>query len=140
MKKYADETEMNQKIEEKADASKVPFSFGIDSQGRYGYIKQGESVVTPFKQFVKVGTIDADYTPATLTINGYSGLTGEDIYVVPTSLTVKNIKDPNATESIITLMDCEVFKTYSNNKLTVWRTSIPGDTGVAIHCDVYIYY
>lgn len=39
MKKYADETEMNQKIEEKADASKVPFSFGIDSQGRYGYIK-----------------------------------------------------------------------------------------------------
>ena len=127
MKKYVDET-------------KVPFSFGIDSQGRYGYIKQGESVVTPFKQFVKVGTIDADYTPATLTINGYSGLTGEDIYVVPTSLTVKNIKDPDAAESMITLMDCEVFKTYSNNKLTVWRTSIPGDTGVAIHCDVYIYY
>ena len=140
MRKYADETEMNQKIDNKVDNSKVPFSFGIDSQGRYGYIKQGESTVTPFKQFVKVGTIDADYTPATLTINGYSGLTGEDIYVVPTSLTVKNIKDPDATESMITLMDCEVFKTFSNNKLTVWRTSIPGDTGVAIHCDVYIYY
>lgn len=73
-------------------------------------------------------------------ISGYSGLTGDNVYVIPTSLTIKNVKDNTLTESTITLMDCEVFKSYSNNKLTVWRTSIPGDTGVAIHCDVYIYY
>lgn len=131
---------MNQKIEKKVDSSKVPFSFGIDSQGRYGYIKQGESVVTPFKQFVKVGNIDVDYVPATLTISGYSGLTGDNIYVIPTSLTIHNIKDDTITESMIKLMDCEIFKTFSNNVLTVKRTSIPGDTGVVIHCDVYLYY
>ena len=113
----------------------LPAGYEAQVRPRSGLaVKKGITVLnTP-------GTIDADYTPATLTINGYSGLTGEDIYVVPTSLTVKNIKDPDVTESMITLMDCEVFKTYSNNKLTVWRTSIPGDTGVAIHCDVYIYY
>ena len=32
----------------KADAADVPFAFGIDGNGNYGYIKIGESQVTPF--------------------------------------------------------------------------------------------
>lgn len=32
----------------KANASDVPFRFGIDGEGNYGYIKNGETEVTPF--------------------------------------------------------------------------------------------
>lgn len=57
IRKYADETEMNQKIEGKVDNSKVPFSFGIDSDGRYGYIKQGETTITLLNSSLRLGQL-----------------------------------------------------------------------------------
>lgn len=69
MKKYVDENNFDSVIqeakakfssalEEKTDKSNVPFRFGIDSNGNYGYIKAGADTVTPFKTVAKkVGTI-----------------------------------------------------------------------------------
>ena len=34
-------------------STKIPFSFGIDSDGNYGYIKAGADAVTPFKNGIK---------------------------------------------------------------------------------------
>lgn len=42
--------------------NKVPFSFGVDANGNYGYIKDGADTVTPFKKEVpylyNVPTVD----------------------------------------------------------------------------------
>lgn len=44
-------------IEDKVDEQdeKTPFSFAIDENGNYGYIKEGADSVTPFK-YIKTGT------------------------------------------------------------------------------------
>ena len=48
--------------------NKVPFSFGIDANGNYGYYKDGADTVTPFKKgtydviLVGVGEINSNYT------------------------------------------------------------------------------
>ena len=48
--------------------NKVPFSFGIDANGNYGYIKDGADTVTPFKTgkhdiiLVGTGEINTNYT------------------------------------------------------------------------------
>ena len=67
--------------------TKIPFSFGIDSSGNYGYIKDGADSVTPFKtipQLVKVGRYDAGSSNGSKTIDissvyeDYKNLTVDD--------------------------------------------------------------
>ena len=49
----------------------LPFEFGIDENGNYGYIKEGADSVTPFNQMVK-GTSDAaGYSTATKVTLGF---------------------------------------------------------------------
>ena len=51
--------------------NKIPFSFGIDSDGNYGYIKAGADTVTPFKRdaydviYVVTDTVSSNYTTRT---------------------------------------------------------------------------
>ena len=47
-------------VAEKVMFDEYAIEFGIDSQGRYGYIKHGESTVTPFG-----GTVSESPTPGT---------------------------------------------------------------------------
>ena len=53
--------------------AKIPFGFGIDSNGNYGYIKRGADTVTPFKSVeckTGSGTYSNDgYAQNTYTIN-----------------------------------------------------------------------
>ena len=48
---FANTEDINNSISEFSSefAEKVPFKFGIDADGNYGYIKEGADTVTPFK-------------------------------------------------------------------------------------------
>ena len=50
--------------------NKIPFGFGIDSNGNYGYIKAGADTVTPFTSFnFEIIGNKSSYDAGTLTIN-----------------------------------------------------------------------
>lgn len=88
----------------------------------------------------KIGELDINYQAITMDLSAYPGLTLSDIYLIPHSFTIRNVKDETLTESLIKIMTYEITKTFSNGILTAIRTSVSGDTGIVIHCDVYIYY
>lgn len=54
-----------------AKSSDVPFSFGIDANGNYGYIKAGADTVTPFSsfKFAVKGQLTSSQYGGTLTLN-----------------------------------------------------------------------
>ena len=131
MKKYIYEESLKQLL---------PFSFGVDEQGRYGYIKEGADTVTPFKTLQKVGGINITYQPQTFNLSTYPGLTISDIYLVPSSFIIHDIKDNTTTEGTIPLQTCYITKTFNNGILSVIRTSLPGNIAVDLICDIYIYY
>lgn len=56
-------------------SAKSPFSFGIDSEGNYGYIKEGADTVTPFKLNIKRTRIFSGNSlyPHTVNLKGYEG-------------------------------------------------------------------
>ena len=72
----------------KADKNQFPFTFGIDQNGRYGYIKDGADTVTPFKTMQKVGTINIARAYNTFDLSAYPGLTDSDIYLIPTKIQI----------------------------------------------------
>lgn len=58
----------------------MPFAFGIDENGNYGYIKEGADTVTPFKSYVLVlknFTISHNQTSYTIDVSSYNN--GMDI-------------------------------------------------------------
>lgn len=130
IKKYVDEETLQ---------NKLPFRLGIDENGNYGYIKAGADTVTPFKSFKKVGSIECTYISATFNLSNYPNLTINDVYLVPTSFVIRNIKDNSLTSGEIVYQTCVINKSLSNGILTVSRTSIPGDSEVALICDIYVY-
>lgn len=139
--KYASEEFVNNLIDSIKSLfnKKVPFSFGIDKNGNYGYIKEGADSVTPFKTLKNVGTITCTYIPATFDLTAYPNLTVNDIHLVPTSFVIRNIEDDSLTSGEITYQTCDINKSLSNGILTVSRTSIQGKSEVALTCDIYIY-
>ena len=146
MNKYATENWVNNLINSiksllnsKADASKVPFSFGVDANGRYGYIKAGADSVTPFKSLKNVGTIICTYIPSSFDLSAYPNLTINDIFLIPTSLKIQNTEDDTLTKGEITYGDYPINKSLSNGILTVSRKSINGKSEVQIYCDIYVY-
>ena len=127
-----------------SDIPNIPFSFGIDKNGNYGYIKAGADSVIPFKRIAKkAGNIVCGYHEKTLNCSDFEDrdiLTADNFYLMPTSFTVQNIRDDTAEKSEITLGTYNLHKTYENYILRVQRDSIVGDTGVELNCDVYIIY
>lgn len=84
-----------------APASDVPFKFGVDSNGNYGYIKAGADTVTPFKT---VGTRSSNitangtYTASTdISKDGYSSVT----VAVPNSVQTKTVT-PGTSQMYVT--------------------------------------
>lgn len=65
-------------------AEAIPFKFGIDAQGNYGYYKEGESQITPFKAGAE----------GTLPVNP-SSTTGMNIWIVT------NLEDASDTADIV---------------------------------------
>lgn len=51
--------------------NKVPFSFGVDANGNYGYIKDGADTVTPFSQMAKGTSTYSGYGKATKVTLGW---------------------------------------------------------------------
>lgn len=75
-------TNIQDATDEIADA--IPFKFGIDSQGNYGYYKEGESQITPFKAGAE----------GTLPVNP-SSTTGMNIWIIT------NLEDTSDTADIV---------------------------------------
>ena len=123
---------------------RVPFSFGVDANGNYGYIKAGADTVTPFKRVSKkVGTIvcglserSLDYSEA----DDRDELTVDNFYLMPTAFTIIDSPVTGESEGTITFGEYQIRKTYSNYILRVRRDSIPGNTAVDLICDVYVIY
>lgn len=64
----------------------VPFQFGIDSNGKYGYIKSGETSVTPFKTtHTETKTISATGTTDMGEEHAYRYVTTSGLMVTPTA-------------------------------------------------------
>ena len=58
-----------------AQSANLPFAFGIDNAGNYGYIKEGADTVTPFKHKLKITSIysgRSDYA-RTIDVTQYEG-------------------------------------------------------------------
>ena len=155
MKKYVDEdnltsvindtkTELTAALETKTDKENVPFRFGIDANGNYGYYKVGADSVTPFKRVAKkVGTIVCGLNNKSLDYSGYEDrdeLTVDNFYLMPTAFSIVDSKSTGETEGTTTFGTYYIRKTYSNYTLTVRRDSIPGDTAVDLTWDVYVIY
>jgi len=64
------------------DSAEIPFKFGIDENGNYGYYKDGADTVTPFKTVVNLGS---GTTFNVSNITGYKNFTADNFYVVCTS-------------------------------------------------------
>lgn len=60
----------------------IPFRFGIDANGNYGYYKDGADTVTPFKTVVNLGT-GTSFNVSNIT--GYKKFTKDNFYIVCTS-------------------------------------------------------
>ena len=122
----------------------VPFSFGIDSNGNYGYIKAGADTVTPFKRVAKkVGTIICGLNNQSLDYSKYEDkdqLTVDNFYLMPTAFSIIDSKSTGEKEGTTTFGTYYIRKTYNNYILSVRRDSIPGDTAVDLTCDVYVIY
>ena len=155
MKKYIDEdtfvytindtkVEINSAIEEKVDKDTVPFSFGIDENGNYGYIKAGADTVTPFKTVAKkVGTIVCGLSERTLDLSSLEDkdkITVDNFYLIPTSFTIIDSPVTGETSGEITFGEYTIRKTYTNYIFRCRRDSIPGNVAVDLHCDVYVIY
>lgn len=138
MKKYIDENQLNEAIEnideKKVDKTALPFTFGIDENGRYGYIKDGADTVTPFKTMQKVGSINIARAYNTINLSAYPGLTDSDIYLILKNIQIAQTKTTTALET------AQIERTFSNGILTIRREAFDGGITVTIPCDVYIYY
>lgn len=123
---------------------KVPFSFGVDANGNYGYIKAGADTVTPFKRVSKkVGTIVCGLSERSLDYSGADDrdeLTVDNFYLMPTAFTIIDSPVTGEPEGTITFGEYQIRKTYSNYILRVRRDSIPGNVAVDLICDVYVIY
>lgn len=51
--------------------NKIPFSFGVDANGNYGYIKDGADTVIPFSQMAKGTSTYSGYSKATKVTLGW---------------------------------------------------------------------
>lgn len=84
-----------------APATDVPFKFGVDSSGNYGYIKAGADTVTPFKTVgTRSGNITANgtYTASSdISKDGYSSVT----VAVPNSVQTKTVT-PGTSQMFVT--------------------------------------
>ena len=69
-------------------AERVPFKLGIDSNGNYGYYKEGADTVTPFKRLVKAGDITISYIANTFDLSQYKNITINDIFLVVNSFDI----------------------------------------------------
>ena len=159
MKKYVDEDNLNSvtddikseiysiletKLEAKTDKDNVPFSFGVDANGNYGYIKVGADTVTPFKTVAKkVGTIVCGLAERTLDLSSLDDkdkINVDNFYLIPTSFTIIDSPVTGNPDGTITFGEYMIRKTYSNYIFRCRRDSIPGNVAVDLYCDVYIIY
>ena len=120
--------------ETKANKNQFPFTFGIDKNGRYGYIKEGADTVTPFKTLQKVGSINIARAYNSINLSAYPGLTDSDIYLIPTNIQIAQTKTTTASET------ARFERTFSDGVLTIRREAFDGNITVTLPCDVYIYY
>lgn len=67
----------------------VPFQFGVDSDGSYGYVKSGADTVTPFSSLTVANT--ASYSSFTIGTTSYNSITWH-LSGSPTVITVGNLK------------------------------------------------
>ena len=60
----------------------IPFSFGIDSNGNYGYKKIGADTVIPFKYYENIGTIDNGFRANKNQYNFSTSANGNDVLIL----------------------------------------------------------
>ena len=144
MKKYVDEKqlttciddtklEIKSELDKKIDKENIPFSFGIDAQGNYGYFKAGADTVTPFKTFIKIGTIDIARAYNSIDVSKYPTLTLSDIFLVPTAIQISQNRGTTGTEI------AKFERTLSNGIFTIRREAFDGNITVTLPCDVYVF-
>lgn len=73
---------LNTKTTAEYQNKEIPFRFGIDADGNYGYYKDGADTVTPFKTVVDLGT-GTSFNVSNIT--GYKKFTKDNFYIVCTS-------------------------------------------------------
>lgn len=126
------------------DMPYVPFSFGVDENGNYGYIKVGADSVTPFKTVSKkVGTIVCGLSERTLDLSSLEDrdrINVDNFYLIPTSFKIIDSPVTGELTGEITFGEYIIRKTYSNYIFRCRRDSIPGNVAVDLQCDVYIIY
>jgi len=93
----------------------IPFSFGIDSNGNYGYKKIGADTVTPFKYYENIGTINNGFRDNKNQYNFSTSANGNDVLILDknsdnvyrywffsTNANMKNYINKNLTIDFIT--------------------------------------
>ena len=155
MKKYVDDqrfdavvsgisNDLQAALADKVSATDVPFRFGVDANGNYGYIKDGADTVTPFKTVAKkVGTIICGLNEKTLSLvsmEDRDNVTADNFYLIPTSFTIIDAPVSGEVDGTITFGTYAIRKTYKDYILSVRRDSIPGKVAVDLSCDVYVIY
>ena len=155
MKKYTSEQDLensltesknytDSKLENKVDKINCPFKFGVDSNGNYGYYKDGADTVTPFKTVAKkIGTITCGLAEKVLDCSNLADkdkITADNFYLIPTSFTIIDAPVTGDPSGEITFGEYIIRKTYSNYIFRCRRDSIQGNVPGDLKCDVSIIY
>lgn len=78
----------------------IPFKFGINDDGDYGYIKRGADSVTPFKtgvNIIKLGETTGYTTYDVKSYKGYEKFSSSNFFVVPVSISVTSGRETAGT-------------------------------------------
>lgn len=101
--------------------AKVPFAFGIDADGQYGYIKAGADTVTPFSSLPATFTCSFTYALKVRAINPSGGSDAEGI----TTFTFPSSVDIGGVTYTVTASNADMFVSsttaYPNGENTSTR-------------------
>jgi len=149
-----DETRLKECLDELADqiedeitpiSEKVPFKFGIDSDGNYGYIKDGADTVIPFRSGCRIVKLGSFSNPATkeydissmMSQSEYSKLTKSNFFAMITSDASTGVFDAPEGVASVTLRIPKVSYNSSTGKLTVTRATL---MSVVLSTTTYMVY
>lgn len=77
--------DLQNNLETTYNGQTVPFVFGIDANGNYGYRKLGADAVTPFKNAKKVGTYSGN---TSIDVSTYGATSAAEFLLVPSPTSV----------------------------------------------------